>query len=497
MSKPRDDKPSDASDATEKTAGKAVADPGSEKTDDAHAAPEAEPSPVTDAAEAVEEAERPPEDSGAPEGEAEPVSAAEAPEEEIAPETGYEPEPHPEPEPVHAADEAHEDDHSGPTVAGRILRFLVVLLIGAGLALWVAPKIAPHVPNSVARYLAPSVDVANEELAALRTALDEERATSEARAAALAARIGEMETALETSGDDTAQDEAIAALRSELTAAQETIAALGPEVEAAGTAARGVREELDSLQSALATLEPGVEGEGTGATSSEVASAVAALASKVEALDQRMAGLAEKSALEALQGRLSAAETALTEAAAAQEAAAAEAESAAKAAEVTRAAAALSRALVSGEPFAEALAELETASGTAAPEALAGTAEAGLALPSELRGEIGPRAHDAISRSISAEREGVLGDAETWLRSRFTGRPVTEQEGDDVGAILSRVEARLKEDDLAAALAEAETLPEDAQAALGDWLERLRARVAAERALSDYLETIGASGSEG
>jgi hypothetical protein len=81
-----------------------------------------------------------------------------------------------------------------------------------------------------------------------------------------------------------------------------------------------------------------------------------------------------------------------------------------------------------------------------------------------------------------------------WLRSQVAGRPTTEQPGDSVGAITSRIAARVGEGNLTAALAGVETLPAHAQAGLGGWLDQLRARVAADRALADWRAQIGAGG---
>jgi hypothetical protein len=74
------------------------------------------------------------------------------------------------------------------------------------------------------------------------------------------------------------------------------------------------------------------------------------------------------------------------------------------------------------------------------------------------------------------------------------GRPVAEIEGDSVGAVTSRIAARIGEGKLAEALTQAEALPEHARAGLGGWLDRLRARVAADAALAGWRARIGASG---
>ena len=50
------------------------------------------------------------------------------------------------------ADEAHEEpeDEGGTSLATKVLAVLVLLLAGAGLGIWAAPKIAPHLPAGMA-----------------------------------------------------------------------------------------------------------------------------------------------------------------------------------------------------------------------------------------------------------------------------------------------------------------------------------------------------------
>lgn len=417
-----------------------------------------------------------------------------------------EPERQPETEPAtaemaHPDDEhAHHDEHGHPTMAGRALRFLVVLMIGFGLALWAAPRIGPHLPNSIAGYLVPTVDIAKSEIAEMQETLATERSAAAERISALTARVdalAEQQGTGEASATDGEQDTAIAALQADLASARETLDALAPRVAEAQSAAAAVTVELDSLQSALASFGEDSSSDGSAPASAEVAAAVAALSGRMETLSTQIAGLAEKSEVESLASRLDAAEASMSQAVSEQEAAAAAAAEAERKAALSRAAAALQRDLAAGEPFAEALGELEAASGQTAPAALSDTAGDGVVLANTLRSGFSERAHAAITASIAAdasggEDSGLIGDAETWLRSRLTGRPVTEQAGDDVGAILSRVEARVGEGKLAEALTEAESLPDPAKAALGDWLDSLRARVAAEAALGDYLAAIGA-----
>ena len=161
-------------------------------------------------------------------------------------------------------------------------------------------------------------------------------------------------------------------------------------------------------------------------------------------------------------------------------------------ARLSAAAAALTSRLVNGVAFADALDEAAALMDTPPPEELASVADQGVATAGELLREFGGAARDALEADIEARTGGgVLGQASARVRSVLAGRPAGEQPGDTVGAILSRIEARLREGDAAAALAEAESLPEPSQAALGDWLGRLSARVAAAEAADRWLSPAG------
>jgi hypothetical protein len=158
------------------------------------------------------------------------------------------------------------------------------------------------------------------------------------------------------------------------------------------------------------------------------------------------------------------------------------------------AAAALVSRLQNGLPYAGALAEAAELQGDAPPEALAGPAETGVATLAELLRRYGQAARAAIEADIEARAgDGILAQASARVRSVVAGRPASEQPGESVDAVLSRVEARLREGDAGAALAEAEALPNPARAALGDWLADLRTRVAAaEAAAASWVGSAGA-----
>jgi hypothetical protein len=79
--------------------------------------------------------------------------------------------------------------------------------------------------------------------------------------------------------------------------------------------------------------------------------------------------------------------------------------------------------------------------------------------------------------------DGVLERARAFAEAQVASRSLTPQPGPSPDAILSRMEEALRQDDLAAALSEAEALPPEATAAMAGWLDGARARATA---LADY-----------
>ncbi len=211
--------------------------------------------------------------------------------------------------------------------------------------------------------------------------------------------------------------------------------------------------------------------------------------------------------LEAIEPRLADAETTLNDfdarLAQAEAASAAATESAAQAAEraaaaessaeadatrarIREAVATLSRAVDAGDPFAPVVTDL-AADGVAVPDALTRLAETGAPALGSLR-EAFPeaaRAGLAAARADGATEGSGLG---AWLGGQLAIRSVTPRTGDDPDAILSRVEANLRQGRLDAAVTEAEGLPAPVQEAMAGWLDQARARVAADSALA-ALET--------
>jgi hypothetical protein len=102
-------------------------------------------------------------------------------------------------------------------------------------------------------------------------------------------------------------------------------------------------------------------------------------------------------------------------------------------------------------------------------------------------------ARDALgaARSLSAgPDEGGLG---SFLRRQLGARSITPREGDDPDAILSRAEDHVRNGQVATALDELAALPEDARAAMQEWLEDAQRRTEARAAADEIAQRLTAS----
>ena len=145
-------------------------------------------------------------------------------------------------------------------------------------------------------------------------------------------------------------------------------------------------------------------------------------------------------------------------------------------------------ALDSGSDFAPALADLRE-TGVEVPAVLAGMAETGVPTQAMLTERFPDAARAALAeaRLASGEETAGLGG---FLKSQLGLRSLTPREGDDPDAVLSRAEAALGEGRLGDALAEIETLPEGARAALADWADLATRRKQALAAAEELAGTL-------
>ncbi len=249
---------------------------------------------------------------------------------------------------------------------------------------------------------------------------------------------------------------------------------------------------LSDLTSRAEALELRSDVSGLEDAQSDNQAAIAGLADRLSDLETRMTALANQPAGDAPSGAalavqqqelndLRAAVDAMTEHSAVLE------ENAQAAAQATLQRAALTRimtALDAGVGFDAAVADLEGL-GVTVPVALAQSAATGVASLTTLQESFpeAARAALAVSRDAAGDAEG--GGFTAFLRSQLGARSLEPREGSDPDAVLSRVEAAVREGRLADALAEIEALPEEGRAELADWAAQVANRRDAVSAAQD------------
>jgi hypothetical protein len=85
---------------------------------------------------------------------------------------------------------------------------------------------------------------------------------------------------------------------------------------------------------------------------------------------------------------------------------------------------------------------------------------------------------------------GEIGRGEAFLRTQLGTRSLEPQEGDDPDAILSRTEFALNNGRIAEALDELSAMPDAAQPAMTDWIDRAQTRLAALEAGSALAQDL-------
>lgn len=265
--------------------------------------------------------------------------------------------------------------------------------------------------------------------------------------------------------------------------AQEIAALQGAEPDLGPIEAR--LDELEGAQGALDALGGRVD---------ELSEGLSGLEARVSDLEQRPitegaspeAVAAYERELQAVQDAMATQRAEIEEllAEAAQKEASAEmtAQEAATRAAMTR----ILTALDTGTSFAEAGEDLARL-GVDLPPELAGVADAGVDRMSDLAAAF----PEAARAALAAARKDEDGGFGSFLRGQLGVRSLEPREGDDADAILSRAEAAVKEGRLIDAMAEIDTLPEAARAAMSGWMDRAQVRaeaVAAAEALSADLD---------
>lgn len=150
----------------------------------------------------------------------------------------------------------------------------------------------------------------------------------------------------------------------------------------------------------------------------------------------------------------------------------------------------LRAALETGTPYSAAIARLREAE-VDVPEALAAPALTGIATVETLQETFPDAARRALRVALQeSPADSTFDRLGNFFRAQIGARSTVPREGDDPDAVLSRAAAAVEAGNLEAALTEIDTLPSEAQDAMGDWLSEARARIAAEEALPALTITI-------
>lgn len=149
-------------------------------------------------------------------------------------------------------------------------------------------------------------------------------------------------------------------------------------------------------------------------------------------------------------------------------------------------------AIESGAPFDAALADLETTGVADIPAALVDAAAEGVVPLSALQSAMPDAARAALAASRSADGKGVSGLG-GFLKRSLGARSVEPREGSDPDAVLSRIEDAARNGRLTDALAEADTLPAEGQAAMAGWLEQARTRQSVLSASEALMQSLAAN----
>ena len=282
---------------------------------------------------------------------------------------------------------------------------------------------------------------------------------------------------------------AFAALKARVDALSEAEPDLSAYIRRDDADGFATQDDLRSARTALAAdMEAALEALPDGgvlATSDDIAELRGSVDGQVSALTDRIGKIGDKA--DAAIAAATKAETSATEAVGTVA-------GAIRGASVEAAVAAFGSRMTNGLPFAGALDQVVQLTGTEAPDALNAVAATGVKTTEALARRFRPLAPKAVAADLKAQSgDDPLGQAAARLQSVFAGRPKNEQAGDDTGSILSRVEARLEEGNVEAALTETQALSDAAKSGLGAWLDDLTARVNADAAADAFLAEIGAS----
>ncbi|MEP2531704.1 hypothetical protein [Shimia sp.] len=281
-------------------------------------------------------------------------------------------------------------------------------------------------------------------------------------------------------------EQALAELRQQIDAQTGEITSLRTsQEEIAGTAG--------AARDAAAALAP------LTATADDLQAQVSALGDRVGAFEQRLTDIEKRPLNEGLSAAAIAAYERevedLKELVSAQKAEAAElkdkADLSAKSALARSAVTRIVAALDSGSPYRAAIVDFGSATGRDVPEVLETYADDGVITLAALAETYPDNARAALAKA----REDKVDDAEgsklgNFFKNHLGARSVEPKEGTDTDAILSRVEAAVREGRLSAALEELDSLAEGPKTVMSEWTAVAATRLAATQAAEDLAQSL-------
>ena len=152
---------------------------------------------------------------------------------------------------------------------------------------------------------------------------------------------------------------------------------------------------------------------------------------------------------------------------------------------------AMQRPLEKGEPFTRELQVLKRSMAGVGPDfgALETVAESGLPTIAALKEDFTSAIRSTLAENRSRAK-GPVGHFMRNLQSLVSVRPANPQEGESVGAIISRAEAYLERDDIARAVNEVEALGSSVSEPMQQWVKHAKQREAAMGLITDIHDRL-------
>lgn len=369
------------------------------------------------------------------------------------------------------ADKARRQRSIGSRIGRALLLVLAAFLAGAIAWIFVGPEFADRLPAPLRAFL----PQAESEIPAAVLAAPGRLDRLDERVAQLEQRTAANEAELRTLGPLVADG-----------ATARSVAALDERIKALEESVSGLANRVGEGSGAVAAAEPGAPQATTGAIDEGTSETIGVLRERTEALDRRLESLTSR--LESMAGRLDPAELesrlAQLEAALAGQPTVVERE---RQLALTVAVSALERAVREGGPYRDELQTVRRVMPEDQPTlvTLDRWASRGVATRAELADRFQQTVPAILRAAAIPEDAGwfdrLIGRASTLVVVRKTG----DVEGGDTDAIVARAESRLMENELEAALEEVEALTGPAARAAAQWIDAVRARLQAEKALRE------------